>query len=102
MEEPATDACAVFMGFGIFLANSSFRFGQTSDGKWTSWSTQRLGYLNEQTLAYGLALFLRLRGLEPKLALRHLTTNPRAYLKDALYDLDRRRSSQVTALRARL
>ena len=101
MEEPATDACAVFMGFGLFLANSSFRFRQDSGGKWSGWGASQLGYLNEQTLAYALGLFLRLRGLDPLLALRSLTMNPRAYLKDALYDLDRRRAPKVAEIKRR-
>jgi hypothetical protein len=101
MEEPATDACAVFMGFGVFLANSSFHFGRTSGARWGGWRASQLGYLNEQTLAYALGLFLRLRGLDPQLALRHLTTNPRAYLKDALYDLERGRASRFAEIKAR-
>ncbi len=101
MEEPATDACAVFMGFGVFLANSSFHFGRTSGARWGGWSARQLGYLNEQTLAYALGLFLRLRDLDAQPALRHLTTNPRAYLEDALYDLDRGRASRVAGLKAR-
>lgn len=98
-EERATDVCAVFLGFGVFLSNSAFTFSQWSDGKWQGWRTNQLGYLNEQTLAYALGIFLRLRGIEAKPALRHLDTNPKSYLKDALADLDRRRIGSLIALR---
>ncbi|HMF43838.1 MAG TPA: hypothetical protein VKQ32_24355 [Polyangia bacterium] len=98
-EEQATDVCAVFLGFGVFLANSAFTYSQWAEGGWHGWRTSRLGYLNEQTLAYALGIFLRLRGLEPKPALKHLDANPKSYLKDALTDLDRRRIGSLIALR---
>jgi len=98
-EEQATDVCAVFLGFGVFLANSAFTFSQWTDGQWQGWRTSSLGYLNEQTLAYALGIFLRLRELDAKPALRHLDENPKSYLKDALKDLDRRRLGSLIALR---
>jgi hypothetical protein len=98
-EEQATDACAVFLGFGVFLANSAFSFSQYTDGKWIGWRSSRLGYLNQHTLAYALGLFLRLRRLDPKPALKHLSTNSRSYLKHALVDLDRRQATRLAALR---
>jgi hypothetical protein len=97
--EPATDICAVFMGFGVFMANSCFRFQQFQDGTTQGWSTSRLGYLDEKALAYALAVFLELRDLDAAEARRHLKANPRSYLKHALRHLEKQRSSDLAALR---
>ena len=31
-KEPATDICSIFLGFGVFAANSAFSFRQFDDG----------------------------------------------------------------------
>jgi hypothetical protein len=55
--EPLNDLLMVFLGFGIFTANSAFRFQQHNDYMSQGWSTRRLGYLSEEQLGYGLARF---------------------------------------------
>ncbi|SFS09050.1 hypothetical protein SAMN05216570_2505 [Dyella sp. OK004] len=45
--EPATDLGAVFLGFGLFLANSRFNFSQHSDGQTMGWSWRQQGYVSE-------------------------------------------------------
>ncbi|MES4793121.1 MAG: hypothetical protein C4321_09200 [Chloroflexota bacterium] len=97
--EPATDVGAVFLGFGIFLANTAFRFDQFNTATGYGWSASRLGYLGDQALAYTLAIFLSLRGESSKVALRSLRPNPAAYFKAALKDLARRRAEEVARLR---
>lgn len=96
--EPATDVCAVFLGFGVFTVNSAFRFDQYSDGVMQGWSIKRLGYLGERELSYALAIFLSLLGLELKATGSHLRGNPRAYTKDALRHLARERKPELEAL----
>jgi hypothetical protein len=79
--EPVTDLTAVFFGFGIFLANSSFRFSQWQDSHYQGWSASRQGYLSEDALSLALALFCVYRDIDPDLASRHLSTNPRSYFR---------------------
>lgn len=86
--EYATDICATFLGFGIFMGNSSFSFSQYSEGTTIGWKTASSGYLSEQEHAYALALFLLLKELPAKEALRYCNTNIRSYLKRALKELE--------------
>jgi hypothetical protein len=101
MLEPATDIGAVFIGHGIFAANAAFHYQQYQDGNMHGWEYSRQGYLDEQALAYALGVFIRLKGLDGKAATRHLKDNPRAYLRDALKDLDRNRGGDIADLRER-
>ena len=101
MLEPATDIGAVFIGHGIFAANAAFHYQQYQDGNMHGWEYSRQGYLDEQALAYALGVFIRLKGIDGKAAAHHLKDNPRAYLKDALKDLDRNRGGDITDLRER-
>ena len=100
-EEPITDLAAVFLGFGIFLCNSAFAFRQDFDGQWMSWQTTTHGYLPEDTLAFALALFVRVHALDPSIALGHLDGSPRRYLREALAQLDSI-PEEVAALKTRL
>jgi hypothetical protein len=80
--EPMTDLLTVFLGLGIFTANSAARFKQRDHGGgWHSWSMRRLGYLPQEVYGYALARFAAERGeIKPEWA-RHLSTNVRAYFK---------------------
>jgi hypothetical protein len=60
MHEPATDVLAVFMGFGYFLLESSFRFKQHQDFERQGWSYEKQGYLSPNQLIFTLAVFMRL------------------------------------------
>lgn len=79
--EPLNDLLTIFLGFGIFTANSAFRFEQHSDNTSQGWSASRSGYLSEQQLGYALARFAYERG-EPKPAwASFLSTNIASYRK---------------------
>jgi len=82
--EQATDLAAVCMGFGVFLANAAFHFGQFQEGRWIGWRSRQQGYLGEAELAFGLAVFVRLHHLDPTVVQPHLDRNPRSYFKKAL------------------
>lgn len=62
-EELLTDLTTVYLGFGIFTVNASFRFRTSSSGTASSWSTQRSGYLPPPHFAYLLAAQAEARGL---------------------------------------
>jgi hypothetical protein len=63
-KECLTDLAAVFMGFGVFLANARFNRETYTDGVWHGWRIGHAGYLPEADLIFALALFLRAKDLE--------------------------------------
>lgn len=73
--EPVVDIAAVFMGFGVFMANSA--------AEQAGWD------LNEGELVHALALFCRLRKLPVEAVEAHLNAHVRKYLRLAARDLDR-------------
>jgi hypothetical protein len=77
--EPMTDLLTVFLGLGIFNANSASRFKQYQDERRQGWSMQRLGYLTEEIFGYALAKFTVERGEDRVEWERHLSTNVRSY-----------------------
>ena len=79
--EPLTDLLTVYLGFGIFTANSAGRFQQFQEDRRIGWSMQRLGYLPEEVFAYALAKFVLERGEKKVVWERHLSTNVKAYFK---------------------
>lgn len=71
--DPAVDVTAVFMGFGLFMANSQFETASYD--------------LNEGEMAHALAIFCILRKLAPEAVDRHLNPHLRKYLRLAHRDL---------------
>jgi hypothetical protein len=59
LEEHATDLMAVYLGFGVFLANSARQFSQFADGTVQGWQSETAGYLSENALVTALAMFER-------------------------------------------
>ena len=86
--EFATDIAAVFMGFGIFMANSAFNFSQFTDVDTQGWSTSRSGYLTEAEFSFSLAIFIMLKKINPNEVYPFLGTNIKSYLKKSLNDLN--------------
>lgn len=99
-QEPATDVCAIFLGFGVFTANSAFKFEQYQSGTMQGWRTRRLGYLGERPLSYALAIFLALLGLDLHATTGTLRGNPHGSVKNALLHLARERAEELARLRA--
>jgi len=79
--EPMTDLLTVFLGLGIFTANSAGRFQQFQHEQRIGWSMQRLGYLPEEVFAYALDKFAIERNEDKVAWEKHLSTNVRAYFK---------------------
>jgi hypothetical protein len=71
--EPAIDLATVFMGFGVFLANSAFEKAQYD--------------LNEGELVHALAIFCQLRKMDTEAVEPHLNAHLRKYLRLAARDL---------------
>ena len=73
LHEPAIDLATVFMGFGVFMANSA-----VSKASWE---------LNEGELVHALALFCHLRKVPEDRVDPHLNAHVRKYLRLAMRDL---------------
>ena len=84
-DEPLTDLLTVVFGLGVVTANAAFDF--TADDR--GWQSQRLGYMTEQMYGYALARYSLHRGEPDPPWARHLDTNPRAYMRQALRYLHR-------------
>ena len=65
LQELHTDLAAVYLGFGIFLANSARSFSQFQSATEAGWSSRSQGYLSEGALVTALAIFERLAGRDP-------------------------------------
>lgn len=87
LRDPATDIAAVFMGFGIFMANGAYQVAQYESGAWAGWRARAQGALNEGELVHALALFCGLRNVDPESVERHLNKHLRKYLRLATRDL---------------
>ena len=79
--EPATDLAAVFMGFGIFLANSRFNFQHFNDGKTAGWRWQQQGYLSDVEVLHMHAIFSAVLGIDQRETLPHLKSALRGIFK---------------------
>jgi|TARA_R110000796_G_scaffold1996_2_gene8013 hypothetical protein len=73
--EPATDVTSVFLGFGVFGANSAFEFIQTQDFESQGWSSEKFGYLSLDEWAFNLAIFCDLTGRDVTDLKPHLKWN---------------------------
>jgi hypothetical protein len=60
--EPLTDLLMVFLGFGVFGANTVVRERVERMDLGSAWSIGSSGYLSEPTWAFALALFASMRG----------------------------------------
>ena len=72
LNELATDVSAVFLGFGIFLANTAKTFEQHQDFAEYGWQARRQGYLSELGLVTALSIFVELSGTSHDDARTHL------------------------------
>jgi hypothetical protein len=100
LHELHTDLLAVYLGFGIFLANSARSFSQfQSDGQ-MGWSSRTQGYLSEGALTTALAIFQRLAGRDPLEAAPFLKTYLESDLKRAAKGLARLCPDMAQAMEA--
>jgi len=82
--EYLTDLITVFLGLGIFTANSAFQFSQWQDHSHQGWRASRLGYMSEEMFAYSLAAYTWMRGeTNPKWS-NHLAMNVGHYFKQSM------------------
>ncbi len=87
--EHATDMGAVFLGFGIFMANSRFNFSQYSDGQVMGWKWRQQGYVSEPEILHMHAIRCALLGTPPGETLAYLKPSLRGIFKRVLADVQR-------------
>lgn len=94
--EHTVDLIAIFLGFGIFMANNAFSMGGRSCsgcGK----GPQSLGHLMEDEMTYALAIFCALKGIKNSEVLPHLKAKIRPHYKKAAKELSGN-TEQISAL----
>jgi len=96
--EHATDVGTVFLGCGLFAANSRFEFSQYSATFSKGWQSQRRGYLTEPQILYALAIFCALREVPETELLPYLKSHMRGSYKQARREVDER-AAEFEALR---
>jgi hypothetical protein len=82
-----TDLAAVYLGFGVFLANTRFEFEAIGDGSMQGWRWQNAGYLPEADLIFALALFLRAKEQDERPACEALKPHLSKMLRRAMSEL---------------
>lgn len=93
-----TDLITVFLGLGIFTANSAFQFSQWQSHSHQGWSASRLGYMSEEMFAYSLAVYAWLRGEETPKWSRYLAMNVGHHFKQSLRYLQKGGQTSMTKL----
>jgi len=94
----ATELLAIYMGFGLMLANSvdNFRGGC---GSCYNAAAQRAAFMAQDEATYALAIFAVLKGLPAKAVLPHLKKSLRGIFKRAMREVSEN-GEQLARLRA--
>jgi len=86
----AGEVTAVFLGFGLMVANSAKTIQVRSCGSCGSGQAGRKSYLSQYDVTYALALFAVLKGISAKALLPHLAKHLRPFFKKAVKDIEAR------------
>lgn len=70
--EELTDLLTVFLGLGVVTANCVVHEHNWNAGNFSGWSMGRRGYLTMNMYGYALAIYLLLRGDNPRMSLSHM------------------------------
>jgi hypothetical protein len=100
LHELHTDVAAVYLGFGIFLANSARTFEAFHGSTRSGWSSRLQGYLSESALVTATLVFQRLAGRDPYAASPYLEDHLRTELKRAERALAKRHPDLSAAVEA--
>lgn len=83
VHELTTDLTAVWMGFGIFQANTAKDFAGFTDHDRQGWQMQSRGYLHERALITAIAVCASMRGEDALAAVPYLKPYLKTDLKNA-------------------
>ncbi len=95
---PASDLLAVFMGFGLFQANSALTVCRSGCSGCASVQTQ--GYLTEAEFVYALAIFCVLKNIRDAEVEPHLKKTLRPFFKMAVKEIKKTRGDDILRLKA--
>jgi hypothetical protein len=91
--EPLTDLLTVFLGLGVFTANSVVQESNWTSGQFSGWSMGRRGYLGMPVYGYAFARFARARDEDGSEWASELRLDVRSAFLDAMRFLDHESSS---------
>jgi len=97
-EEEATDMCAIYLGFGIMMANHAHEVHTSVD----RWQVRRQGYLDQNQLGFALAILVLALEAPPDAIAKHLTLNPRVYFHQAISHIREHHGEELARVRAHL
>ena len=100
LHELHTDLAAVYMGFGVLLANNARSFEHFATASSAGWRSSLKGYLSEQALVTATCIFQRLAGREPAEAAPWLEAHLRGVLGKADRALARQAPDMAAAVEA--
>ena len=100
LHELHTDLAAVYMGFGIFLANHARWFEHFTTDSSAGWRSSLRGYLSEQALIVAMVIFQRLAGRDPLEAVPYVKPYLAGTVKKAAKALDRQAPDMAAAVAA--
>jgi len=92
-DEHLTDLTSIAFGFGIFRANSYFKFSQWQSHRHHGWQMQKKGYLPEQMIAYAMAWLAHCRNEDISWK-HHLNKTVRKYFERSYKYIDENRDSE--------
>ena len=87
-----TELLAVFMGFGLMMANSANTAKIRSCSSCSGPAIERENYLSEYDITYALAIFCCLKGLPVSKAAKNLKSSLRPFFKKAMKDVSGRKA----------
>lgn len=96
---PASDLLAVFMGFGLFLANSAMT--ACRGGCSGCAPVQKLGYLTEGEFVYALAIFCVLKDIQNAEVEPHLKKALQPFFRKAIKEIQETRGDDILRLKTR-
>ncbi len=82
--ELLTDLLTIYLGMGVFTANSAIREAYWQEGNYSGWQMSRQGYLPMPMLGYALALLASSRGEGNPPWLRYLRSDVRSHFKQSM------------------
>lgn len=96
MDEFATDLAVAYLGFGLFGAETAFRFQASNEG----WAYRSQGYFRQEDWVFALATFLTLRGETPDAVRKFLKPALASELPRAMKRLQTGYADQISALQS--
>ena len=87
-----TELLAVFMGFGLMMANSANTAKIRSCSSCSGPAIERENYLSQFDITYALAIFCTVKGISLNLASKNLKSSLRPFFRRAMKDVKARKS----------